>query len=92
MISSPTVCLMIYVSLCSLCSPGDHSGIIRIVVLYLDDDGTLHELRSVVNDLRPVNITGDIITLNDDVSNLNPVIYDWKTDGRACLYNVSDSA
>ncbi|KAK0237376.1 hypothetical protein EDD85DRAFT_953376 [Armillaria nabsnona] len=47
---------------------------------YLDDDGTLHEIRSVEIDLRPVNITGDVIAPSDEVS--KTVIYNWKTDNR----------
>ncbi|PBK86118.1 hypothetical protein ARMGADRAFT_1066723 [Armillaria gallica] len=53
-----------------------------------DDDGALHEIRSVETDLRLVNITGDVIAPSDDVS--KTVIYNWKTDERVCLYIVGD--
>ncbi|PBK61053.1 hypothetical protein ARMSODRAFT_1065472 [Armillaria solidipes] len=57
----------------------------RIVLLRLDDDGTLDEIRSIDSDLCPVNITGD----RDDVSKM--LIYNWKTEERAYLDDVGDS-
>ncbi|KAK0237378.1 hypothetical protein EDD85DRAFT_953378 [Armillaria nabsnona] len=38
----------------------------RIVLLHLDDARTLHETRSIDTDLCPVNITGTVITLDND--------------------------
>ncbi|SJL10793.1 uncharacterized protein ARMOST_14187 [Armillaria ostoyae] len=61
----------------------------RIVLLRLDDDGTLHEICSAETDLCPVNITGDVIALSDDVS--KTMIYNWKTEERAYLDDVDDA-
>ncbi|SJL17319.1 uncharacterized protein ARMOST_20868 [Armillaria ostoyae] len=54
-----------------------------IVLLHLDEAGTLHEVRSIDIDLRAVTLTGDIIAFTDDISKM--VIYNWKTDERAYL-------
>lgn len=56
---------------------------IGIVLLNLDDNGTLHEIRTMDMNLRPVALTGDIMALTDDVS--KTVIYNWKTNERAYL-------
>ncbi|PBK86041.1 hypothetical protein ARMGADRAFT_1169269 [Armillaria gallica] len=74
--------------------PESEAGVVvslsqRIVLLRLDDDGTLHKIRSVETDLRPVNITGDVIALSDDVS--KTVIYNWMTDEHAYLDDVDDA-
>ncbi|KAK0483000.1 hypothetical protein EDD18DRAFT_1200523 [Armillaria luteobubalina] len=61
----------------------------RIVLLRLDDNGTLHEIRSIDTDLRPVTLSGDVIALDDDVS--QTVMYNWKTDERARLDDVGDT-
>ncbi|PBK61094.1 hypothetical protein ARMSODRAFT_1089932 [Armillaria solidipes] len=62
----------------------------RIVLLRLDD-GILHEIRSVETDLRPVNITGDVIALSDDADVSKTLIYNWKTDECAHLDDVGDN-
>ncbi|KAK0437112.1 uncharacterized protein EV420DRAFT_1652235 [Desarmillaria tabescens] len=59
-----------------------------IALLHLDDNGTLHEIRSFDIDLRPVTLTGDIIGLSDDFS--KTLIYNWKTDERAYLDEGGD--
>ncbi|KAK0189346.1 hypothetical protein F5146DRAFT_981897 [Armillaria mellea] len=61
----------------------------RIVLLRLDDNGSLHEIRSVEAVLRPVSMTGDVIALSDDVS--KTVIYNWRTDERAYLDDAGDA-
>ncbi|PBK86052.1 hypothetical protein ARMGADRAFT_1086815 [Armillaria gallica] len=61
----------------------------RIVLLCLDDDGTLHEIRSIDTDLRPVTLSGDVIALDDDVSQM--LIYNWKTHEHAYLDDVGDT-
>ncbi|PBK61097.1 hypothetical protein ARMSODRAFT_897248 [Armillaria solidipes] len=61
----------------------------RIVLLRLDDDGFLHEIRSIDTDLRPVSITGDVIALDDDAS--KTLIYNWKTEERAYLDDVGNN-
>ncbi|KAK0433876.1 hypothetical protein EV421DRAFT_1993927 [Armillaria borealis] len=61
----------------------------RIVLLRLDDNSTLHEIRSIDTDLRPVSITGDVIALDNDAS--KTVMYDWRTDQRAYLDDVGDT-
>ncbi|PBK86062.1 hypothetical protein ARMGADRAFT_1128146 [Armillaria gallica] len=55
----------------------------------LDDNGTLDEICSIDTDLHAVNITGDIIAVNHDVS--QTVIYNWKTDESSHLNDVGDS-
>ncbi|SJL17370.1 uncharacterized protein ARMOST_20920 [Armillaria ostoyae] len=60
----------------------------RIVLLRLDDHGILHETRSVKTDLRLVTLSGDIIALDDDVS--QTVIYNCNTYERAYLDDVDD--
>ncbi|KAK0237330.1 hypothetical protein EDD85DRAFT_1008477 [Armillaria nabsnona] len=67
----------------------EHGDVIRIVLLHLDDNGTLDEICSIDTDLHAVNITGDIIALNHDVS--QTVIYNWKTDESSHLNDVGDS-
>ncbi|KAK0433849.1 hypothetical protein EV421DRAFT_1909760 [Armillaria borealis] len=52
-----------------------------IVLLHLDDNGTLHENRPLETDLCPV-----IIALSDDVSKM--VIYSWTTEEPAHLDDV----
>ncbi|KAK0237325.1 hypothetical protein EDD85DRAFT_770504 [Armillaria nabsnona] len=61
----------------------------RIVLLHLNDYGTLHEIHSVDTDLRPVTLSGDVIALDDDVS--QTVIYNWKSEERAYLDDVRDT-
>ncbi|KAK0216390.1 hypothetical protein IW262DRAFT_1276639 [Armillaria fumosa] len=61
----------------------------KTVLLHLDDSGTLHEIRSIDTDLRPVTLSGDVIALDDDVS--QTVMYNWKTDERAHLDDVGDN-
>ncbi|PBK61084.1 hypothetical protein ARMSODRAFT_1089930 [Armillaria solidipes] len=61
----------------------------RIVLLRLDDDGSLHEIRSIDTDLHPVTLSGDVIALDDNVS--QTLIYNWKTDERARLDGVDDA-
>ncbi|KAK0229418.1 hypothetical protein EDD85DRAFT_128482 [Armillaria nabsnona] len=56
---------------------------IGIVLLNLDDNGTLHEIRTIDMNLRPVALTSDIMALTDDL--LKTVIYNWKTNERAYL-------
>ncbi|KAK0433894.1 hypothetical protein EV421DRAFT_2039962 [Armillaria borealis] len=54
-----------------------------IVLLHLNEAGTLHELLSIDIGLRAVTLTGDVIALTDGIS--KTVIYNWKTDERAYL-------
>ncbi|SJL10796.1 uncharacterized protein ARMOST_14190 [Armillaria ostoyae] len=61
----------------------------RIVLLRLDADGSLHEIRSIDTNLRPVSITGDVIALDDDASKM--LIYNWKTEERAYLHDVGNN-
>ncbi|SJL17362.1 uncharacterized protein ARMOST_20912 [Armillaria ostoyae] len=61
----------------------------RIVLLRLDNDGSLHEIRSIDTDLHPVTLSGDVIALDDNVS--QTLIYNWKTDERAHLDGVDDA-
>ncbi|KAK0200659.1 hypothetical protein DFS33DRAFT_1265690 [Desarmillaria ectypa] len=55
----------------------------KIVLLNLDDLGTLHEIHSIDIDIHPVNLTGDILALSDFFS--KTIIYNWKTEERAYL-------
>ncbi|KAK0421762.1 hypothetical protein EV421DRAFT_1915386 [Armillaria borealis] len=61
----------------------------RIVLICLDDNGFLHEIRSVNTDLRPLSMTGDIMALDDDVS--KTLIYNWRTAESADLGDVGDT-
>ncbi|SJL17369.1 uncharacterized protein ARMOST_20919 [Armillaria ostoyae] len=58
----------------------------RIILLHSGDAGSLHKIHFIKTNLRPVNITGDIIILSDDAS--KTLIYHCKTDKRAYLDNV----
>ncbi|KAK0445681.1 uncharacterized protein EV420DRAFT_1648396 [Desarmillaria tabescens] len=59
-----------------------------IVLLHLDDDGRLHEIRSFDIDFRPVTLTGDIVALSDNFS--KTLIYNWKNNERAYLDEGGD--
>ncbi|KAK0434285.1 hypothetical protein EV421DRAFT_1740939 [Armillaria borealis] len=48
----------------------------RITLLHLDDERTLHDIRSINIKQRSVNLTGDAIALSDDVS--QTLIYNWR--------------
>ncbi|KAK0189350.1 hypothetical protein F5146DRAFT_981902 [Armillaria mellea] len=61
----------------------------RIVLLRLDDNGTLHDIGSIETGLRAVTLSGDVIALDDDVS--RTLVYNWKTDERAHLNDVGDT-
>ncbi|SJL17333.1 uncharacterized protein ARMOST_20883 [Armillaria ostoyae] len=61
----------------------------RIALLHLDDNGTLDEIHSIDSNLCPVNITGDVISLSDDVSKM--LINNWKTKEQAHLDDVGDN-
>ncbi|PBK86153.1 hypothetical protein ARMGADRAFT_1169299 [Armillaria gallica] len=61
----------------------------RVVLLHLNDNGFLHIIHSFDTDLRPVGFSGYIIALDDDTS--KTVIYNWKTEERASLDDVSDA-
>ncbi|SJL17366.1 uncharacterized protein ARMOST_20916 [Armillaria ostoyae] len=61
----------------------------RIDLLHLGDNGTLHNIRAVETNLRPVNINGGVKSLADDVP--KTVIYSWKTEERAHLDDVGDN-
>ncbi|SJL17337.1 uncharacterized protein ARMOST_20887 [Armillaria ostoyae] len=50
----------------------------RTVLLPLDDNGFLHQMCSIDTDLCPVNITGDIVALSNNIS--KALICNWKTD------------
>ncbi len=54
--------------------------------MHLNDTGTLHEIHSIDTDFRPVTLSGDVIALDDDISQM--VIYNWKTEERAYLDDV----
>ncbi|KAK0437106.1 uncharacterized protein EV420DRAFT_1670245 [Desarmillaria tabescens] len=54
-----------------------------LLLLHLDDDGTLHEIHAIGIGLHPISMTGDIIALSDRIS--KTTIYNWKTEERAYL-------
>ncbi|KAK0443425.1 uncharacterized protein EV420DRAFT_1723987 [Desarmillaria tabescens] len=60
----------------------------RIVLLHLDNDGRLHEIRSFDIDFRPVTLTGDIVALSDNFS--KTLIYNWKNNEQAYLDEGGD--
>ncbi|KAG7441270.1 uncharacterized protein BT62DRAFT_974991 [Guyanagaster necrorhizus] len=60
----------------------------KIILLRLDDAGTLHEIGSIDIDLRPVNLTGDVLALTDDTS--VTLIHNWKTGEQTYLDTPPD--
>ncbi|SJL17336.1 uncharacterized protein ARMOST_20886 [Armillaria ostoyae] len=60
----------------------------RIVLLHLDDNGSLHEIHSFDTDLCPVSLAGNIIALDGDASKM--LIYNLKTDEHAYLDDIDD--
>ncbi|KAK0237338.1 hypothetical protein EDD85DRAFT_728926, partial [Armillaria nabsnona] len=54
-----------------------------------DNHGILDEILSIKTDLRAVTLSGDVIVLDDDVS--QTMIYNWNTNERAYLDDVGDT-
>ncbi|KAK0433871.1 hypothetical protein EV421DRAFT_1718140, partial [Armillaria borealis] len=60
-----------------------------IVLICLDDNGFLHEIRSVNTDLRPLSMIGNVMALGDDVS--KTLIYNLRITESADLDDAGDT-